>query len=83
MRRHLSRPSLLPALYALIRFAPEATAADITKLLDTYKASIVSGPQAGMFRVRFGDTTLPKQEAAQLLAKVQGEKIVSLAVAAE
>lgn len=69
--------------YALIRFAPDATAADITKLLDTYKASIVSGPQAGMFRVRFGDTALPKQEAAQLLAKVQGEKIVSLVVAAE
>lgn len=69
--------------YALIRFAPEASAADITKLLDTFKASIVSGPQAGMFRVRFGDTALPKQEAAQLLAKVQGEKIISLVVSAE
>lgn len=69
--------------YALIRFAPDASAADITKLLDTYKASIVSGPQAGMFRVRFGDQNLPKQEAGQLLTKVQGEKIISLVVAAE
>lgn len=69
--------------YALIRFAPDASAADITKLLETYKASIASGPQAGMFRVRFGDAPLPKQEAAQLLAKVQGEKIISLVVAAE
>lgn len=70
-------------VFALLRFAPEASAADITALLDRYSASIVSGPRSGMFRVRFGDKALPKEEAARLLSRLQGEKIVSLAVAAD
>ncbi|RTL49707.1 MAG: hypothetical protein EKK40_15280 [Bradyrhizobiaceae bacterium] len=64
---------------ALIGFAPDARLADITNFLDTYKASIVSGPQAGMFKIQFGDKALSKQDAAQLLARVQSEKIVSFA----
>ncbi|WP_458756709.1 hypothetical protein ACSVBT_13095 [Afipia sp. TerB] len=68
---------------ALIRFAPDARLTDITQFLDSYQASIVSGPRAGMFRVRFGDKALPKQEADQLIARVQGEKIVSQALPAE
>ena len=36
-----------------------------------------------MFRVQFGDKALSKQEAEQLLTRLQAEKIVSLAVAAE
>jgi len=69
--------------FSLLRFAPDAKADEITQLLNSYNASIVSGPKAGMFRVRFGDKALPKQEAAQLLARLQAEKIVSLAVAAD
>ncbi len=69
--------------FAFLRFAPDAKADDITQLLNTYNASIVSGPKAGMFRVQFGDKALSKQDAAQLLTRLQTEKIVSLAVAAD
>ena len=66
---------------ALVRFAPEARIADITALLDTYQASIVDGAKGGMFRLQFGNKAMSKDEAAGLLARLQREKIVSLAVA--
>ena len=66
---------------ALVRFAPEARIADITALLDTYQASIVDGAKGGMFRLQFGNKAMSKDEAAGLMNKLQGEKIVSLAVA--
>ncbi len=69
--------------FGLLRFTPDAKADDITQLLNNYNASIVSGPKAGMFRVQFGDKALSKQEAEQLLTRLQAEKIVSLAVAAD
>jgi hypothetical protein len=68
---------------ALLRFSAEASIADITALLERYDASIVSGPKAGLFRVQFGAAKLSKDDAARLLARLQGEKIVTLAVAAE
>lgn len=68
---------------ALLRFSADASVADITALLERYDASIVSGPKAGLFRVQFGTAKLSKDDAAALLARLQGEKIVTLAVAAE
>jgi hypothetical protein len=64
---------------ALVRFAPEARIADITALLDNYQASIVDGAKGGMFRLQFN--AMSKDEAANLLSRLQREKIVSLAVA--
>ena len=69
--------------FGLLRFSPDANAADIAKLLESYNGSIVSGPKAGMFRVKFGDKTLSKPDADGLLKRLQGEKIVSLAVSAD
>jgi hypothetical protein len=66
---------------ALVRFAPDARIADITALLEQYQASIVDGAKGGMFRLQFGDRPMTKDEAAALISKLQGEKIVSLAVA--
>jgi anti-sigma factor RsiW len=66
---------------ALVRFAPDARVADITALLDSYQASIVDA-KGGMFRLQFGNKPMPKNEIAGLMSKLQGEKIVSLAVAA-
>ena len=71
-----------PPTRALVRFAPEARVSDITALLDNYQASIVDGAKGGMFRLQFGIKPLPKNEAASLLSKLQGEKIVTLAVPA-
>jgi hypothetical protein len=66
---------------ALVRFAADARVADITALLDSYQASIVD-TRGGLFRLQFGNKAMPKDEVASLMSKLQGEKIVSLAVAA-
>jgi anti-sigma factor RsiW len=66
---------------ALVRFAPDARVADVTALLDRYQASIVDGGQGGMFRLRFGNKAMSKDEIAGLMRKLQNGKIVSLAVA--
>ncbi len=65
---------------ALVRFAPEARVADITALLDSYQAAIVD-TRGGMFRLQFGNKAMSKDEIAELMRKLQGEKIISLAVA--
>ena len=36
-----------------------------------------------MFRIKFGQKALSKEDATQLLTRLQNEKIVNLAVAAE
>ncbi len=66
---------------ALVRFAPDARVADITALLDAYQASIVDGAKGGPFRLQFGNRAMSKEEVAALMSRLQGEKIVSLAVA--
>jgi anti-sigma factor RsiW len=70
------------APHALVRFAPDARVADITALLDSYQASIVDGAKGGMFRLQFGNRPMTKDEIADLMSRLQKEKIVSLAVAA-
>jgi hypothetical protein len=79
----LSMEQRADAPRALVRFAPDARVADILALLDNYQASIVDVPKDGMFRLQFGSGTLNKDEVASLMTKLQGEKIVSLAVPAQ
>ena len=67
---------------ALVRFAPDVRITDITALLDRYHASIIDGARGGMFRLQFGDQAMRKEEVASLMSKLQGEKIIALAVAA-
>ena len=64
----------------LVRFTPDARVADITALLDNYQASIVDGAKGGLFRVQFGNATMGKNDVAALLARLNKEKIVNLAV---
>ena len=68
---------------ALVRFAPEARIADINALLATYHASVVDGPKAGMFRIALGDKPLPKDQRERLITRLQSEKIVGFAAAAD
>jgi hypothetical protein len=67
---------------ALVRFAPDARVADVTAFLDSYHASIVDGAKSGMFRLQFSGTVKSPQDIAGLMARLQNEKIISLAVAA-
>jgi anti-sigma factor RsiW len=65
---------------ALVRFAPDARVADITALLDRYQAAIIDA-RGGMFRLQFGGKAMAKDQITGLMSRLQGEKIVSLAVA--
>jgi anti-sigma factor RsiW len=75
-----SAPSSLPAAtgsYAMIRFAPQATATDITQFLDANKLSVTGGPApGGMYRVRVAVTGIPKAELAKIVQQLQQDKTV-------
>jgi anti-sigma factor RsiW len=63
--------------FALVRFQPQATAADVTRFLETNKLSIAAGPAAGgLYRVRIAETKLSKTERDQRLQALQSDKIV-------
>ena len=65
-----------PGTDALISFAPTATAAEITRLLQTYKMAIVEGPTGEMYTVRLAVTGIPKEELAKVIKQLQDEKAV-------
>jgi anti-sigma factor RsiW len=67
---------------ALVRFVPDARISDINALLDTYRAVIVDA-KGGLFRLQFGDRAMSKDEVSSLMTRLQREKIVNLAVAAQ
>lgn len=74
--------------FALVRFAPQATIADITRFLDSRNAAIVDGPKpggpGGMYRVRVARTLLPKAELDRLVKDMQASSnIVSFAAPTE
>jgi len=60
----------------LIRFAPQASASDITKFLQANKASVVSGPSGDLFRVRVSQTRLPKDELDRIVKTMQSDRNV-------
>ena len=63
--------------YALIRFAPEATTGDVSKLLESYKLVIVDGPSGGgVYTVRVAVTGMPKEDLARTVKKLQDESVV-------
>lgn len=64
----------------LVRFAPDAKVADIAALLDNYHATIVDGGKGGLFRLQFGNRALDRSDVASVVARLQREKIVNLAV---
>jgi hypothetical protein len=74
-----SAPTTAPdaGTFALIRFAPQASADDVTKFLEANKLSIASGPAAGgLYKVRVAVTGIPKAELARIVKKLQEDKVV-------
>jgi hypothetical protein len=67
-----------------VRFAPQASMADITEFLDAYQASLAGGPRPGnLYRLRIGETTLPQAELAKIVARMTQEKVVEFAAAVQ
>jgi hypothetical protein len=77
--------SLVPqsAPRALVRFAPDARAAEIATLLDSYQAAVVDSAKGGIFRLQFGDRPLSNQDVASLMRRLKSEPIVDLALPAQ
>jgi anti-sigma-K factor RskA len=59
---------------AMIRFAPSATANEITTFLNTHKAAIIEGPRSGgMYRVRLAVPALPKEQLERVIREIKSE----------
>ncbi|MGB7034473.1 MAG: hypothetical protein WBD71_03025 [Xanthobacteraceae bacterium] len=70
--------------YVLIRFQPQATAADITSFLEANKLSVVSGPAGGqLYRVRVGATKLASADLAHIVNTLQSDKVVAFIAKAD
>ena len=64
--------------YVMIRFRPQASAADVTQFLVANQLSFAGGPSAnGFFRVRVAGTKVPKDEINGIVKKLQDDKVVS------
>jgi anti-sigma factor RsiW len=65
--------------YAVIQFKPQASAADITKFLETNKLSIADGPSAGgLYRVRIAAKKLPKADVTRTIKTLQIDPVIGL-----
>ena len=81
-----SAPTTDPGVgaFTLIRFAPQASSDDITKFLEANKLSIAAGPMAGgLYKVRVAVTGIPKGELANIVKKLQQDKVVGFIAATE
>ncbi len=79
-----SVPSAIPGdgSYVLIRFAPAATAADISTFLTDNKLSIIGGPSGGqLYQVRVAPAKLAADELSRVVAKLQSDKVVGFIAA--
>jgi hypothetical protein len=79
-----SAPANVPSdgTYAVVRFQPQASAADITKFLETNKLSIQSGPSAdGLYQVRLATNKLPKDDLNRIIKSLQVDPVVGLIAA--
>ncbi len=70
--------------YALMRFQPQASAAEIANFLESNNLSIEGGPSAGgLFRVRVAAQKLPQADLAAIVKKLQDAKVVGFVAATE
>jgi hypothetical protein len=70
--------------FALVRFARQASAGEITKFLETYQATLVDGPKAGgLYRVKLAMSTVAKEEVAHIVSRMQQDRVVEFAAPSE
>jgi anti-sigma-K factor RskA len=61
---------------AVIRFAPQANATDITNFLEAHKAVFSDGPKRGVYTIRFTDSSMPKEDILKVVKEMQVESKV-------
>ena len=71
--------------YVLVRFAPQASAADISKFLEAHGETVVDGPKlGGLYRIRVGAKVLSRDELARVVRDLQSQSnIVAFAAPSE
>ena len=73
--------------FAVVRFAPQATAAEISNFLGAYKATLVEGPLksgAGLYRIKLAESPLASGETGKIIRQMQEEsRIIGFIAAAE
>jgi anti-sigma-K factor RskA len=70
--------------FAMVRFARQASAGEITKFLENYQATLVDGPKAGgLYRVKIAMTSLAKEELVRVVRRMQQERVVEFAAPSE
>jgi anti-sigma-K factor RskA len=63
--------------YALIRFQPQASAAEVANFLESNGLNVSAGPSAGgLYRVRVAEKKLPQADVAMIVKKLQDAKVV-------
>ena len=64
--------------FALIGFAPQASAADLAAFLNTHKATVVDGPSPeGYFKIRVSSTPLSRDDLGEIVKRMHDDnKIV-------
>ncbi len=66
--------------FAMVRFARQASAAEITNFLQNNQAALVDGPTpGGLYRVRVAMTSLAKEELARIVARMRQDRVVETA----
>lgn len=66
--------------FAMVRFAREASAGEITHFLEEYQATLVDGPKpGGFYRVRIAVKSLAKEELARIVSRMRQERVVESA----
>ena len=66
--------------FAMVRFARQASAGEITNFLQNYQAALVDGPTpGGLYRVRIAMTSLAKEELARIVARMRQDRVVETA----
>jgi len=81
-----SAPANVPGegSYVLLRFQPQASAADVANFLETNKLSIVGGPSTGgLYRVRVASTKLAKADLTRIVNTLQDNKVVGFIAVTE
>jgi anti-sigma-K factor RskA len=70
--------------FAMVRFARQASAAEITNFLQNNQAALVDGPTpGGLYRVRVAMTSLAKEEVARIVARMRQDRVVETAEAGQ
>jgi len=70
--------------FAMVSFARQASAGEITNFLQNYQATLVDGPTpGGFYRVRLAMSALAKEEVGRVLARMRQDRIVASAEPSE